>query len=79
MAKIGITIEDTDNPESSFTLDVKADDPGRSCAEMKANPTPALTLTFAILDAVTELSSSYKGFITDDDGSTRELNPENPL
>jgi hypothetical protein len=76
--KVTITIEDA---APKLLIQFSCDDPGRSYEEIKAAPSSAEALGFAAVSMIQAImaDSTTCGVLTDDDGSERVIDAQNPL
>lgn len=74
MATVTITIVDGDG---KIEVDADFEDPGKSFEEMTSNPTLAVAAGLMAVGVLLESSKSFKGTLTDDDGTTRAISSPN--
>lgn len=77
MPKIIITIEDME--DGRIETHGEFIEPGKSYAEMTANPSRAVAIGIGLMMAIAEGCESYSGVLTDDDGTQHMVNPDAPL
>jgi hypothetical protein len=75
MAKVTLIIEDVEAPEGQLSVTIAGDfnQPGKSYDEMTQNPTPAVSIGLGVIASLANDSSSFKGHMLDEFGTTKDF------